>query len=112
MNDVTKLLENARARIADRRAWTRETLARDVMGRECSPGNKATAVRWCATGSLSRSRVELEATQDTYLLASHKLEGFAERSYQTNVSTVNDQCGHAATLRMFDDAIKRSKMGE
>jgi len=112
MNDVTRLLEAARARITDPAHWTQGVLARDANGINCAFLSSGDPVCWCALGSLNMSAETLHANQRTYQSANCEMVAAAQRMHERTISTVNDKCGHEATLRMFDDAIKHSKMGE
>jgi len=112
MKNVTKLLEHARARITDPANWTQLEFARDADGFRCRNITSLDAVCWCAAGSLNLSGDTLHATPKAFRLASRELEAAAFRLYGRNIADVNDGLGHEATLRMFDDAIKHSKMGE
>jgi len=112
MNEVTKLLEDARQRITDPEHWTQFAFARDSNGTTCAVSESDDPVCWCALGSISVSVNKLHATPRTYRLADRKMVAAAMRLYATTIARVNDDFGHAATLKMFDDAIKHSKMGE
>jgi len=109
MNDVTRLLEAARARITDPAHWTQGVLARDANGINCAFLSSGDPVCWCALGSLNMSAETLHANQRTYQSANCEMVAAAQRMHERTISTVNDKCGHEATLRMFDDAIAHSK---
>ncbi len=97
--EVVKALQDARAKIADRKHWTRGAFARNERGKgvsEMAPD----AVRWCAIGSLwSLNRPAV--TEGLVLLLSAAFELFDMDAMQ-----VNDTLGHKAVLRMYDRAIE------
>jgi len=110
MNDVTNLLEDARSRTADPARWTQGALARDGAGISCNYPGSGDPVCWCALGSLYRSVETLYANRKTHLAANLEMVVAALRLYQRTIAKVNDDLGHEATLKMFDDAIAHSKL--
>lgn len=111
MEPVTGVLVRARARIADKRRWTRHVLARDWRRYEC-PAPHPVAVRWCAVGALQAECTTVTPTIHGWHFALNDalLTAARDRLEQAvgsrDVTVVNDRKGHAAVLAMFDEAIR------
>jgi hypothetical protein len=87
----------ARALIADPAHWTSRALARDGIG-DPVPPQWNTAVSFCALGAVSRVTNGNE----------HETQEFFRHLYRfttLHIAIVNDRCGHAAVLDLFDRAI-------
>lgn len=112
MDPVTAVLVRARARIAEKRRWTRHTLARDGRRFEC-PAPHPVAVRWCAVGALQAECTTVTPTLRGwhFALNDRLLRAARDRLEQAvggrDVTVVNDRRGHAAVLAMYDEAIRR-----
>ena len=97
-----QVVERARALIADEQHWCRGELARDVNGEEVCP-TSASAVKWCALGTVTAAAHELTHDLDAAL-------DFAFKALRPQYGTatlvrINDMRGHAAVLALFDDVI-------
>lgn len=107
---VRDILVAARARIADRRCWTRWHVARDRQGRTVAPQDDR-AVRWCAIAAVSvegdRSAIGYDVRQGALV----RLRRAARQLGHEGPSQLNDRAGHAAVLEMFDAAIRDEREG-
>ncbi len=105
MNNVEKLLRNARWRIADVVHWTTGYFARDNEGVPVASW-RPEATCWCLLGAMNwaydcgHAGISfVERDQALNLLASVCPEGMAD---------VNDDLGHAAVLDRLDRAILKA----
>lgn len=107
MKTLSTTLIQARALIAHRSTWTQHYLARTSAGEPIEVANPA-ACSFCAIGALWR------VTRMPYLTgrASHALHKAAQRLFQMGITDVNDRLGHAAVVRVYDDAIATARIAE
>lgn len=100
-DDVVAELERVRARIEDPERWCTQVLARNVDGAEVGPENRE-AVRWCIQGAADREQIP-DVVWDLLEDTSGRLYGLPMPA------DVNDAVGHAAVLRVLDEAERRAR---
>ena len=100
-----KIVERARALIADEEHWCRGDLARDARGMSVCPLSDS-ATKRCGLGALiiAAYRITNDRRQahDLAIKAMRPLHGSA------TLVSVNDTRGHAAVLALFDEVIAAS----
>lgn len=97
-----QILERARALIADERHWCSGQFALDARRLAVDPTGPS-AVQRCAVGALIAAAHEI--TRDPAL--AHQLAATSMRPLvgATALTHINDAEGHAAVLKLFDQAI-------
>jgi hypothetical protein len=107
---LINILKSARARIADKRHWTR---GRNALSRDRYPvvPSDPRACYWCARGAVY---AETPAwAWDVGEAAIDMLTVAAKAEFHCSMpERVNDRLGHVATLRMFDLAIAQAEAAE
>lgn len=120
--NTTKLLEDARALITDEAKWARGAYARDAHGNPIDATNPL-ATCFCSTGAVLRAHVN---TGEPDLVDEVGYRQFHPRVLESweflnlsvsdidppSISIVNyndNHATHAQVLKVFDDAIARSK---
>jgi hypothetical protein len=98
----TRILERARALIADERYWCPGDLARNERGLPVGPAD-GDAVQRCALGALIAAAHEVTGNP----ALAHDLAATALRPLvgATALTHINDAAGHAAVLKLLDRAI-------
>lgn len=102
-------LKRARELIANKRNWTVRTFARDRNKASCSIYSRR-ATCFCAGGALMR--VSRGLSYEPYRTVREYLIDAAYLEFGKGVTVVNDRCGHAAVLRMYDIAISMALSDE
>lgn len=99
----TTVLREARALIADENRWCTEVMATDMQGNSCAVYD---GVKFCAIGALEK--VSDDNEEATQFLCEAAMALFSRpEPYE-----VNDTLGHAATMRMYDEAIRAADADE
>jgi hypothetical protein len=100
-----RIVELARALIADEQHWCLRHLALDKNGIVVGPTSPR-AVRRCALGAVIAAAYQLTRDFDT----AHKLghEAFGPIASPVTLMHVNDTRGHSAVLALFDGLIAAS----
>ena len=96
------VIERARMLIADESQWCRGALARDERGWQVDPTDTAARQR-CAFGALIAAAFELVGD----IKQAHDLANAVAREIRCTSSLINtnDTEGHAAVLRLLDNAL-------
>jgi hypothetical protein len=112
--DLKAKLQEARDLISDESRWTQGTNAVDARGIAVHPGHPD-ACKWCARGALLKvfgiGDLISEAPQEeraAYYAVRDTLDACASAQDSTKAMVgINDELGHAATLKMFDCGIAK-----
>jgi len=99
------LLRGSRERISDKEHWCQNTLAKDNEEEAIKPESYK-ARKWCALGSLQKSRADSQISWDIAVEAEGRLDHKAGRVGSWAISKINDCFGHSAVLKCYDEAIK------
>ena len=100
------ILKQARKLITSARKWTKYRAAVDENDVPCDPASRK-AARWCAIGAIQRAAYERRVQSSPYAAIEALKDVLPRGAYQ--ISQVNDELGHRATLQLFDRAIKRTE---
>ena len=98
---VKQNLIDTRALIADPACWTQKTSARDARGKPIASTDPR-AVCWCTAGAIHKVMGSSSFGSTEWGL----LQNVADTLGVETPIHVNDDLGHATTLRMFDLAIE------
>jgi hypothetical protein len=106
-----QIIEKARTLLDSRGRWTRFRSARNRRGDACSPCSPD-AVRFCAYGAILRAAYEITGDLVEARRTARSVEQIVtavdgRRNPNVRLSHANDRAGHAAVLKMFDDAAER-----
>ncbi|MPZ13966.1 MAG: hypothetical protein GEU73_06015 [Chloroflexi bacterium] len=93
-------IARVRRRITKLSRWTQGASARTAGGAPVEP-DAFVAVRWCVEGARRRERM----TDDVYW----HIERVSAELFGCSPLGVNDELGHAAVLRVLDEAERRAK---
>lgn len=104
------VLKAARELIADPARWQQGWFAADADGIGCR-GNSEGAVSFCALGAIEHITGGNVWIDDFTTPAEAALLDAAERLYpdMSDPAAVNDELGHEAVLRVYDEAIRREE---
>jgi hypothetical protein len=97
-----QVVERARGLIADEQNWCRGHIAQDVSGVAVSPTLNS-AVKRCGLGALISAAYQLTHDFDVAYELGHK--ALRPRYGPATLTHVNDERGHAAVLKLFDEVI-------
>jgi|SRR5680860_1314629 len=97
-----KIVEKARALIADEQHWCRGLLAQDASGASVL-ATSASAVKRCGLGAVIAAAYQLTHDYDAANELAHK--ALRPRYGVATLVQVNDMRGHAAVLALFDEVI-------
>ncbi len=97
-----KIVERARALIADEQHWCRSALAQDASGASVL-ATSASAVQRCGLGALIAAAYKLTHDFDVANELAHK--ALRPRYGVATLVNVNDMRGHRAVLALFDEVI-------
>lgn len=97
--ETLKVLEKARAIIAEPRHWCRGTYARNVLGGRVS-ATSCWATRWCATGAIRRAAERADCPRSV-----PRIKWTIEETINVRLETYNDRHTHSEVLALFDRAI-------
>lgn len=104
-----EILEKAKTLIEDKSRWTTKAFARDRQGKICfyySPE----ACQWCAEGAIGKAFTEVDfKDRQERLKVSDLIYDVYNVAYQDMWVEVNDDLGHEAVMKLFDDEIERIK---
>ena len=95
---IADLLRRARKRISTMDTWCQGTAAQDCRGNGVLSLHPD-ACRWCAIGAINAETANVNLRQ----LGEEALNAVCPRPY--GAEGVNDLLGHAAVLKMYDNAI-------
>ena len=109
MDDVTKVLTEARDLIAKPERWTQVAYARDAQD-NCTHWSSPSAVCWCAAGAIKKaagaaSKQKIKRHDLTELALDELRGAIGCRA----VAMFNDRHAHAEVLERFDRAIEGRK---
>ncbi len=104
MTTAKEFLEQAKAVIATKKTWTKDTAARNSSGDKVQTLD-ADACEFCAMGALIKVDNKV-ADNRVFGDAFRALYDEANKLGYVNVADMNDNGGHAVTLAAFDLAIK------
>jgi hypothetical protein len=100
-----QIIEGALHLIADKKRWTRCSMARTSEGNPCSVWDPA-AVSFCAVGAMWRAAFELTGDLDVFPMVERTaLQVIASNGRADALQTLNDVEGHAAVVQMFRTAL-------
>lgn len=103
-----QVLESALKRISAPKNWIQKTSAATKIG-EAVPSWDIHADRWCATGAIERSCLDLESWKYKYYL---KIVGELEKDCGGRLVTFNDKSSHSQVIDLFNRTLKRLKKNE
>ena len=96
-----EIVRVARDLIADPEHWCWGEFAQTAVGVSCSWGSPD-ACRWCAEGALRYAAIKvLDFDLDSF----ETLEPIGAIAYPDSLTNINDNQGHAAVLKLFDEAL-------
>jgi hypothetical protein len=99
-----QVILDARALIQHPAHWTRRVLASTSNGHPVM-WYAEDACRWCALGAINRAAYDLFGDrQRAEEIADEVIADF----FPPSLSWINDKQGHAAILKLFDEALTRS----
>ena len=96
-----EILIAARAKIDTPQKWCTGTLAKDLLGKSCTPGSES-AVQYCAIGAI-HSLGEI-----SYLFREYAYD-VLRSACSIPVSHFNDRSEHADIMALYDKAISIAK---
>jgi hypothetical protein len=99
--DEAKTLRKAQDLIRDEEDWCQEEY------REISGFLFMKEVRYCAIGALMQVTGCFKKYRSEYSVLRKHLTDSAYMLYEMGPETVNDRCGHAAVMKVYDHAINR-----
>ena len=112
MNDVTKVLTEARELISEPGQWTKKFYARDALGGPVEWENPM-AVSWCSAGAIGKAAGISQELQNRSLerqtLFRHALGELHRVAGDRGLAVFNDNHTHAEVLEIFDKVIEGRK---
>ena len=110
--DIVRVLERARAKIANPDNWTRVFVARNALGSKC-PAKSEEACSWCALGAVVAVAKTCEASAAALDLL--EVASGADERFKGDIGLWNDdpETSHSDVLAAFDaarlEAIEEAK---
>lgn len=114
-DDAVDILLAAKDRISDPEKWTCGADAR-TRTRTNVDAASSLAVAWCARGAVILEAIlladlveDMDRASRAHRKAMNALDNIAMMNGGAHIMFINDQMGHATTMRMFDEAIRDLK---
>ena len=101
MNEIIRVLKEARELISKPENWTQGASARDSYRVSCE-SSALRATCWCATGAILKTR-----TMAAYRFYEPLLETLSAMGQVVGIPRFNDSNTHRAVIKLFDDTIAR-----
>ena len=108
---TVNLLRDTQQLIEDKRNWTTGAFARNPAGNSVGT-TQADASCWCAIGALQATAYKNKYSRSVHQKAMMVLDQIARRMTDADydsagsVEKINDNYGHGAVMRLYDQAIE------
>ena len=113
MNEVTKVLIEARKIISEPEHWTQGVFARDALGND-TDWDSPEAVCWCTAGAIRKAagafHYHQEQSIEYHILVLHATKELVSVIGDYGVSRFNDHHNHAQVVEVFNKAITKRQV--